>query len=65
MSYIKLIKPGTTKTQLVEADQVDFYKQYGWEPEVAEVVALLKPRKKTAKPEPAVDEEVGKDIEGE
>lgn len=64
MKYIKLIKPGTAKTQLVEADKVEFYRQFGWQPEVDEVIAVLKPRKKTAKAEPAVEdvssqEEVG------
>ena len=66
MKYIKVIKPGTAKTQLVEADKVDFYRQFGWEPETEEVIAVLKPRKKTAKADPAVEgessqEEVGKD----
>ena len=66
MKYIKVIKPGTGKSQLVEADKVDFYKQYGWEQEFQEVSAVLKPRKKTAKAEPAVEgdssqEEVSKD----
>ena len=56
MKYIKVIKPGTTKTQLVEADKVDFYRQYGWEPEITEVSARLKPRKNTAKAEPAVED---------
>lgn len=78
MKYIKLIKPGTNKSQLVEADKVEFYKQYGWEPEVKQVTARLKPPKKTAKAEPAVEytlsvepevvesnEEVGTDIKGE
>ena len=65
MSYTKLIKPGTTKTQLVETEKVEFYKQYGWEPVVAEVTAVLKPAKKTAKPNPAVEQEVGNDITGE
>lgn len=65
MKYTKLIKPGTTKTQMVESDRVDFYRQYGWEPEIQEeVTAVLRPRKKTAKAEPAVEdvssqEEVG------
>lgn len=66
MKYIRLIKPGTTKSQLVESDRVDFYRQYGWEPVIEEITAVLKPRKKTAKAEPAVEdtsslEEVGKD----
>ncbi len=64
MKYQKLHKPGTTKTQLVEVDRVDFYRQYGWEPVIEEVTAELKPRKKTVKAEPAVEdtssqEEVG------
>ena len=65
--YVKVIKPGTTKTQMIEAERVDFYRQYGWEPERDEVIAVLKPpKKKTVKPEPAVDagaseEEVGTD----
>jgi hypothetical protein len=66
MKYIKVIKPGSAKSQLVEADKVDFYRQYGWEPEITEVSAKLKPRKNTAKAEPAVEDtsseqEVGKD----
>lgn len=65
MSYIKVIKPGTTKTQLVEAEKIEFYKQYGWEPVVTEVAAVLKPAKKTAKPNPAVEQEVGNDIKGD
>lgn len=61
--YVKLIKPGTNKTQMVETDRVDFYRQYGWEPE--EKIVLRAP-KKTVKPEPTVDvsaseEEVGTD----
>jgi hypothetical protein len=76
--YTKVHKPGTNKTQMVESDRVDFYRQYGWEPEAAEVVAKLKAPKKTAKAEPAVEytlsvdaevvdakEEVGTDIKGE
>ena len=59
--YVKVVKPG--KSQMVEADRVDFYRQFGWEPEVVEVTARLKPPKKTVKPEPAVDEEVGTDIQ--
>ena len=65
--YVKLIKPGTNKTQMVEPERVDFYSQYGWEPESQEVVAVLKPpKRKTVKPEPTVDavasdEEVGTD----
>ena len=66
MKYTRVIKPGTSKSQLVETDRVDFYRQYGWEPEITEITAVLKPRKKTAKAEPAVEEtslqeEVGKD----
>jgi len=62
MKYTKLIKPGTTKTQMVETDRVDFYRQYGWEPEIQEEAP--RPKKKTAKAEPAVEdtssvEEVG------
>lgn len=76
-NYVKVVKPNTNKSQMVEADKVDFYRQYGWEPEVAEVAAKLKAPKKTAKAEPAVDytlsvdaevvsnEEVGTDIKGE
>lgn len=68
MKFIKMIKPGSTKTQLVEPDRVDFYRQYGWEPEIQEITAVLKPRKKTAKAEPAVEdtssqEEVGTEDE--
>lgn len=76
--YVKVVKPGTNKSQMVEADKVDFYRQYGWEPEVAVVTAKLKSPKKTAKAEPAVEytmsveaevvdtqEEVGTDIKGE
>lgn len=66
MKYVKLHKPNTTKTQLVEVDSVDRYRQYGWEPVIEEVTAVLKPRKKTAKAEPAEDagaseQEVGTD----
>lgn len=66
MKYVKIHKPNTTKTQLVEADSVDRYRQYGWEPVIEEITAELKPRKKTVKPEPTVDagasqEEVGTD----
>jgi hypothetical protein len=57
MKYVKVHKPGTSKTQLVEVDKVDFYKQYGWEPVVTEVKASVKPRK-TAQSKPAVDEVV-------
>lgn len=63
MKYIKVVKPG--KSQLVEEDKVDFYRQYGWEPEVVEVTAVLRPAKKTVKPKPAVEEEVGTVNEGE
>ena len=65
--YVKLIKPGTNKTQMVEPQRVDFYRQYGWEPEQQEVQAVLKPsKKKTVSPEPTVEaeaseEEVGTD----
>ena len=55
--YVKVVKPG--KSQLVEADRVDFYRQYGWTPEVVEITAVLRPPKKTVKPKPAVEEEVG------
>lgn len=61
--YIKVVKPG--KSQMIEADKVDFYRQYGWEPEVIEVTAVLKPAKKTVTPKPAVEEEVGIVITGE
>lgn len=60
MTRIKLIKPGTTKTQLVNEDQVDFYRQYGYVPE-AEKQPAPKPKKKTVTPAPAVEEEVGID----
>lgn len=53
--YTKVHKPGTNKTQMVESDRVDFYRQYGWEPVVAEVTAELKAPKKTAKSKPAVE----------
>lgn len=56
MKYIKVTKPGTTKSQLVEADRVDFYRQYGWEPVVQEATAVVRPRKNTAKAEPAVED---------
>ena len=73
MKYVKIHKPNTTKTQLVEADSVDRYRQYGWEPVIEEITAQLKPRKKTAKAEPAVEsveitdsvKEVGNDIQGD
>lgn len=58
MKYTRLIKPGTTKSQIVESDRVDFYRQYGWEPEdsVVEVTATVYPvKKKTAKSTPAVE----------
>lgn len=66
MKYVRVIKPGTNKSQLVEADRVEFYKQYGWEPVVQEITAVVRPRKNTAKAEPAVEvntseQEVGKD----
>lgn len=75
-NYVKVIKPNTNKSQMVEADRVDFYRQYGWEPE-APISAKLKAPKKTAKAEPAVDytlsidaevvssKEVGTDIKGD
>jgi hypothetical protein len=69
--YVKVHKVGTNKTQLVEADKVDFYRQYGWEPVVTEVTAVLRPPKKSVKPKPTVEEqssveEVGtEDIKGE
>jgi hypothetical protein len=69
--YIKVIKPGTNKSQMVEVERIDFYRQYGWEPESQEVIAVLRPPKKTAKPKPAVEEvssveEVGtEDIKGD
>jgi hypothetical protein len=62
-NYVKVVKPG--KSQIIEADKVDFYRQFGWEPEVVEITAKLKPAKKTVQPEPAVDQEVGTDIQGE
>lgn len=74
MKLVRVHKPGTNKSQLVEADRVDFYRQYGYEPVVVEVKATVKPVKKTAKPEPAVEEvaeaatpvqEVGDDNKGE
>lgn len=58
MKYTRLIKPGTGKTQIVESDRVDFYRQYGWEPEtsVVEATAVVHPvKKKTAKSTPAVE----------
>jgi hypothetical protein len=60
-NYIKVVKPG--KSQMIEADKVDFYRQFGWEPAVVEITAKLKPPKKTVQPEPTVDEEVGTDIQ--
>lgn len=77
MKLVRVHKPGTNKSQLVDADKIEFYKQYGYEPvetEPVEVKAALKPAKKTAKPEPAVEEvaeaatpvqEVGDDTKGE
>ena len=74
MKLVKVHKPGTNKSQLVEADKIEFYKQYGYEPVVIEAKATVKPIKKTAKPEPAVEEvaeavtsiqEVGDDTKGE
>ena len=65
MKYTKVIKLGTNKNQMVETDRVDFYRQYGWEPVVEEVTAVLKPAKKTVKPIPAVEEEVGNMSQGE
>lgn len=74
MNYVKVHKPGTNKSQLVEADKIDFYRQYGYEPVIVEAKATVKPLKKTAKPEPAVEEvaeaatpvqEVGDDTKGE
>lgn len=65
-NYVKMSKPGTNKTQLVEADKVNFYRQYGWEPEVVEITAKLRAPKKTVMPKPTVEEEVGtEDIKGE
>jgi hypothetical protein len=62
MKYTKVIKPGTNKSQMVETERVDFYRQYGWEPAVVEVTAKLKaPKTKTVMPIPAVEEEVGND----
>lgn len=58
MKYTRLIKPGTSKTQIVESDRVDFYRQYGWLPETAvvEATAVVYPvKKKTAKSTPAVE----------
>lgn len=65
MKYIRVIKPGTGKNQMILPEQIEFYRQYGWEPEQEqEITAVLKPRKKTVKAEPAVEdtssvEEVG------
>lgn len=53
-NYVKVHKIGTNKTQMVEADRVDFYRQYGWEP-ATDIVAVLKAPKKTAKSKPAVE----------
>lgn len=67
MKYVKLHKPGTKKTQSVEADRVDFYRQYGWEPIDTEVKAVLRPSKKKTEIAPAVDAapDVASDKEGE
>ena len=63
--YVKVIKPGTNKTQMVESDRVDFYRQWGWEPEVKEVTVVLRaPKRKTVKPEPAVDTGVSVEVVG-
>lgn len=51
MKMTKMIKPGTTKTQVVESDRVDFYRQYGW------TLEQVQAPKKTAKAEPAVEEQ--------
>lgn len=65
MTRIKIIKPGTNKSQLVNPDKVDFYRQYGYVPESEPQLAPApKSRKKTVKAEPAVEdtssvEEVG------
>lgn len=64
---IKIIKPGTPKYLWVTPEEFEQYKTFGWEQEQQEqqeVRAVLKPRKKTAKAEPAVEdvssnEEVG------
>lgn len=64
MKFIKLHKPGTTKTTLVSPEHVEQHRIYGWEPvEPVEIKAVLKPRKKTVKSEPTVDQEVGNNIE--
>lgn len=66
INYVKVVKPG--KSQVIEADKVDFYRQYGWEPEITEpapVTAVLKPAKKTVTPKPAVEEVVGTVITGD
>ena len=60
MKYTTVVKQGTTKTQLIETDRVEFYRQYGWEPVEGNPV-----KTKPAKPEPAVEQEVGNDIQGE
>lgn len=64
---VKVVKPGTNKNQLVEPEKVDFYRQFGWEPEQPVVVVAKPAKKKTAAPEPAVEEEVGEitSIKGE
>jgi hypothetical protein len=52
MKYVELYKPGTTKTQMVEPDQVQRYRTYGWVPRdtVHEASAVVYPvKKKTAK----------------
>jgi hypothetical protein len=62
MTRIKIIKPGTTKSQLVKADLVDFYRQYGYVPESdLQETPAPKSKKKTVSPAPAVEEEVGND----
>lgn len=62
MTRIKLVKPGTTKSQLVKPDQVDFYRQYGYVPESdLQETPAPKSKKKTVTPPPAVEEEVGTD----
>jgi hypothetical protein len=58
MKYVELYKPGTTKTQMVEPDQVQRYRTYGWVPRdtVHEASAVVHPvKKKTAKSTPAVE----------
>jgi hypothetical protein len=58
-TLVKVVKPGTNKNQLVEPDKIDFYRQFGWEPEQPIVVTAKPTKKKTVEPEPAVEEEVG------